>query len=124
MTNVKPIPTINGFTLPLVTAVLLLRVNDPNLLEPAFRNKTWLNILSLLIVGLTAFLGLHNLWLAAGKLFPMILEQFALNSRVMINLGVSLLVILELGWKLKVGFRNQVSGFWPFTQEAFLTPET
>lgn len=106
LTDVKPIPAIiaaqaiNGFILPLVAIFLLLRINDPNLLEPAYRNKAWLNIAGLAIVGLTVFLGLHNLWLALAKVFPALQGQFDLDTRLMFNVGFALMMVIGLGASL------------------------
>lgn len=66
ISNLKPIPVIilaqaiNGFLLPFVAVFLLLIVNDKKLMTPESRNKQWLNALTLLIVGVTIFLGLNN----------------------------------------------------------------
>ncbi|WP_077921925.1 Nramp family divalent metal transporter [Spirosoma sp. 209] len=68
--GVKPIPVIilaqaaNGLLLPLVTVFLLLAVNNKTLLPAQYRNRPWQNVAMLLVVVLTAFLGLRNVWLA------------------------------------------------------------
>lgn len=68
--GVKPIPVIilaqaaNGLLLPLVTVFLLLAVNNKTLLPAQYRNRPWQNVVMLLVVALTAFLGLRNVWLA------------------------------------------------------------
>ena len=68
--GVKPVPIIilaqaaNGLLLPIVTIFLLIAVNNKTLLPAPYRNRLWQNIALLLVVGVTAFLGLRNLWLA------------------------------------------------------------
>jgi manganese transport protein len=64
--GVKPVPVIvlaqaaNGLLLPVVTVFLLLAVNK---LPVAYRNSLWQNLAMGLVVAVTAFLGLRNLWL-------------------------------------------------------------
>ncbi|QKZ14207.1 Nramp family divalent metal transporter [Spirosoma sp. KUDC1026] len=71
--NVKPVPVIvlaqaaNGLLLPLVTVFLLIAVNNRALLPAEYQNRFWQNAILVLIVGVTAFLGLRNLWLALGS---------------------------------------------------------
>lgn len=68
--GVKPVPVIilaqaaNGLLLPIVTLFLFMAVNNKTLLPVAARNRLWQNIAMLIIVGVTAFLGLRNVWLA------------------------------------------------------------
>lgn len=68
--NVKPVPVIilaqavNGVLLPFVTIFLLLAVNTPGVLSETYRNSLWQNGLMVLVVMVTAFLGLRNLALA------------------------------------------------------------
>lgn len=73
LTDVKPIPAIiaaqavNGIILPLVASFLLLAVNDAQMLPKQYHNPQWLNLATLLVVGITVFLGLNNLWAATQK---------------------------------------------------------
>lgn len=105
LTDVKPVPAIiaaqalNGLILPLVAVFLLRAVNDADILPLAYRNPPWLNLLSLLIVGATIFLGLNNVWSASGKVVAS-LAEVALSTKLAINLGVSALFILWMFWKL------------------------
>jgi manganese transport protein len=75
LTDVKPIPAIiaaqavNGIILPLVAVFLLLAVNNAQILTAPYRNPRWLNILSVLIVAVTIFLGLRNVWLVGSNLW-------------------------------------------------------
>lgn len=68
--NVKPVPVIvlaqvvNGLLLPIVTVFLLIAVNDRTLIPVQYRNNRWQNSALLLVVCVTAFLGLRNIWLA------------------------------------------------------------
>ena len=68
MLNVRPIPVIimaqalNGLLLPMMTIFLLFAANDRALLGK-FANGVLTNILTLVIVGITIFLGLHNILL-------------------------------------------------------------
>ena len=68
--NVKPVPVIvlaqatNGLLLPVVTVFLLVAVNNKTLLPATYRNTWWQNAFLVLVVCVTAFLGLRNVWLA------------------------------------------------------------
>lgn len=68
--GVKPVPIIvlaqaaNGLLLPIVTIFLLIAVNNKTFLPAPYRNRLWQNVALLLVVGVTTFLGLRNLWLA------------------------------------------------------------
>ncbi|MCY7360346.1 MAG: Nramp family divalent metal transporter [Rudanella sp.] len=67
--GVKPVPVIilaqaaNGLLLPIVTVFLLLAVNNRRLVPNAYRNSLWQNLAMGLVVAVTAFLGLRNVWL-------------------------------------------------------------
>lgn len=67
--EVKPVPVIilaqaaNGLLLPVVAVFLLLAVNNRKLLPDGYRNTIWQNVAMGLVVAVTAFLGLRNLWL-------------------------------------------------------------
>ena len=68
--NAKPVPVIvlaqviNGLLLPVVTVFLLIAVNNKTLIPAQYRNNRWQNVALLLVVCVTAFLGLRNIWLA------------------------------------------------------------
>ncbi len=74
--DVQPIPVIilaqalNGLLLPIVATFLLLTVNDRHLFAENYRNGWISNILLLVIVGGTYFLGLYNVLKAIARLFP------------------------------------------------------
>lgn len=67
--GVKPVPVIvlaqaaNGLLLPVVAVFLLLAVNNRKLLSNDYCNTLWQNVAMTVIVAVTAFLGLRNLWL-------------------------------------------------------------
>lgn len=98
--DVQPIPVIiaaqavNGFILPLVAIFLLRAVNDRSLLPPEAVNGKLLNALTLVVVAVAILLGLHNVWLAAGRVFPVVLTVVALPVRVLINALLAVLVLI------------------------------
>lgn len=65
--EVKPIPVIilaqaiNGLLLPLIAIFIILIINDEKYIPCAYRNSKLLNVILLLVVGVTTFLGLNNL---------------------------------------------------------------
>jgi Mn2+/Fe2+ NRAMP family transporter len=68
--GVKPVPVIilaqaaNGLLLPVVTIFLLIGVNNKTILATPYRNRPWQNMAMGIVVLVTAFLGLRNVWLA------------------------------------------------------------
>lgn len=68
--GVKPVPVIvlaqavNGLLLPIVAVFLLVAINNKTMLPAPYRNRPWQNAAMLLVVGVTAFLGLWNVYLA------------------------------------------------------------
>lgn len=68
--GIKPIPVIvlaqaaNGLLLPVVTVFLFIAINKKTIIPEAYRNRMWQNALMLIIVSVTAFLGLRNVWQA------------------------------------------------------------
>ncbi|MEL7251880.1 MAG: Nramp family divalent metal transporter [Bacteroidota bacterium] len=105
LTDIQPIPAIivaqaiNGVILPLAAVALLLAVNNHNIMPEGFRNPAWLNILGIIIVAITVFLGLHNIWLAVGKVFPAVAEVTQ-EIRFTINIIGAIILALVLGWKI------------------------
>jgi manganese transport protein len=67
ISGVKPIPVIllvqalNGLVLPLLTAFLVLMINDPQIVPVPFRPTRYYNGLLMLIFGSILFMGLHSL---------------------------------------------------------------
>lgn len=102
--DVKPIPAIimaqaiNGVLLPIIAIFLLLTVNDKQLLPAEYVNSPTLNLITLCIVGVTCFLGLHNVWKALEKIFSG-MEGLG-NMSFWVNGGLSLLILLWLGLKI------------------------
>jgi len=101
--DVQPIPVIilaqaiNGILLPVVTVFLILAVNDRDLMPAEYTNSRFNNLLMLLIVGVTCFLGLNNIWKAIGRIFPFMGAWEGVSYALM---GVSALVLFALGWRL------------------------
>jgi manganese transport protein len=66
MAEFKPIPVIilaqaiNGLLLPLIAIFIVLIINDEKFIPSQYRNSLFFNIILLLVVGLTTFLGLNN----------------------------------------------------------------
>ncbi len=67
VSGVKPIPVIlmvqalNGLVLPLLTAFLILLINDPAIIPPQNRHPKYYNIILLLIFGAVLLMGLHSI---------------------------------------------------------------
>lgn len=104
VTGVKPIPIIilaqalNGLLLPFVAAFLLLIVNDQKVMPAEFKNSTGLNILSLLVVGVSIFLGLNQVLKASFSALSLPLPE--LSTSVSVLLGLSLLITAYLAYKI------------------------
>lgn len=102
--EVKPIPAIimaqaiNGALLPVIAIFLLLTANDKQLLSAQFANGLGLNIITLLIVGITCFLGLHNVWKALEKVFAGMGDLGSLSFWV--NGGLSILILLAVATRI------------------------
>ncbi|MFT4761543.1 MAG: manganese transport protein [Paraglaciecola sp.] len=101
ISGIKPVPAIilaqaiNGALLPIVAIFLILVVNDEQVLPKKYLNSHFLNILMLLIVGITGFLGMTNFLKALSNLFnPLQTIQFELA------LGAAILLIAGLSWKI------------------------
>lgn len=102
--EVKPIPAIimaqaiNGALLPIIAIFLLLTANDKQLLSAQFANGLGLNIITLLIVGITCFLGLHNVWKALEKVFAGMSDLG--NLGFWFNGGLSVLILLSVATRI------------------------
>lgn len=102
MLHVRPIPVIimaqalNGLLLPFMTTFLLFAANDKSLLGE-YANGWKANLFTLLIVGVTTMLGLHNIRLALDSVFHI----FSEGSMLPIYLVGS----LALGITFWIGFR-------------------
>lgn len=104
ISDIKPIPAIilaqaiNGVLLPVVAIFLLLAVNDKNLLGAEHVNSKIANLLMLLIVGLSSFLGITNVLKALAKALPLI--QINTDLSFQISSVISLLILVWLGRKV------------------------
>ena len=109
ISNLEPIPVIilaqaiNGFLLPFVAVFLLLIVNDKKLMTPETLNKTWLNVMTLLIVLVTIFLGLNNVAKAIIQTFIPELEHR--NYLILIGL-LALSITIWVGNKIMLQRKN------------------
>lgn len=100
VSDVKPIPAIilaqaiNGALLPIIAIFLMLAVNDKKLLSEKYVNSRLTNVMMLLIVGVTSFLGVNNFMKAIFSTFsvtnPNLGGQIAVSitSILMIWLGL------------------------------------
>ncbi len=67
VSGVKPIPIIilaqalNGLLLPLITVFIVLIINDKKFIPHQHQNTFFMNVVLLLVVGITTFLGLNNI---------------------------------------------------------------
>ncbi len=106
--NVRPIPAIilaqaiNGVLLPIVAIFLILAVNDRRLLPEKFINKIVSNVAMLLIVGITCYLGLTNIWRAAENILPILKENHLFIQ--WLNLFLSIAIMAWVGFLV---FRKQ-----------------
>jgi manganese transport protein len=105
--DVQPIPAIilaqaiNGLLLPIITAFLYMAVNDRALLGEQYANKPMANLLMLLIVGITCFLGLNNVWKAIDRSLQLEMGQ---STAVLWSLGVlSVVLVVALGTRVRRG---------------------
>jgi Mn2+/Fe2+ NRAMP family transporter len=96
LTDVRPVPAIiaaqavNGVILPLVAVFLLLAINERSVMRPGFTNPGWLNAVGVVIVAVTVFLGLHNSWLALGKIWPGLSPEADLPVSALLAAAVAL----------------------------------
>jgi len=74
-------------------------VNNKAVLKEEYRNSVALNIFSLLIVGITVFLGVNNIQLALGKLDLSIFDSTEFQ-RYGVNIIVAFSIMLLLGNKI------------------------
>lgn len=99
MLDVKPIPVIimaqalNGLLLPMMTIFLLFAANDFALLGK-YANGTTANVLTLGIVGITIFLGLHNILLAVNNVAKVFTPEALWPLGI--NIGITLLIVILL----------------------------
>lgn len=108
----KPIPAIiaaqaiNGVLLPIVAIFLILAVNDSTLIPKAFLNSNLSNLIMILLVTVSCFLGINNIFSALGKT----VEVFKMSSAMQFNL-VSILTLLIMFWLVFKLFISQKRTF-------------
>ena len=101
VSGIKPIPVIilaqaiNGALLPIVAVFLILMVNDKSILSKKHLNTSLLNVVSLLIVGITGFLGMNNMLKAIANAVPAVS-----NWQMEGALAVAFAVTIGLGIKI------------------------
>lgn len=100
--DVQPIPAIimaqviNGILLPIIGLFLFAAANDRDLLGEAYANRSMANLLMLLIVGITCFLGLNNIWKALNRTFRW---EWSNHPTALWLLGLtSLLLVVGTAW--------------------------
>ncbi len=103
LSGIKPIPAIilaqaiNGFLLPIVVVFLLLVVNDETLLPKDYLNNTFSNLILLLLVGLSSFLGFQNVLKASSTGIGQVIDPFLLIS---VSSLLALVLTLILTWEI------------------------
>ncbi len=104
LTNIQPIPAIiaaqaiNGVLLPIVAIFLILTVNDKGLLPKEFLNKSWINLLMLLVLLVCCFLGINNVLKALQRVG--VWADLAANTAYLIVSGLTVLVVLLVGFQI------------------------
>jgi Mn2+/Fe2+ NRAMP family transporter len=100
ISGVKPIPMIilaqalNGLLLPIITIFVVLIINDNAFIQPPYRNSIFANLILLVVVGLTTFLGLNNLEKATRTVLSL---PFSSELTLWAIAGLSVLVVGVLG---------------------------
>ncbi|MFK8009139.1 MAG: Nramp family divalent metal transporter [Saprospiraceae bacterium] len=95
----KPIPAIiaaqaiNGILLPIVAIFLILAVNDSSLIPKEYLNSNLSNLIMILLVAVSCFLGINNIFSALGET----IEAFKMSSEIQFSL-VSTLALLVMCW--------------------------
>lgn len=100
ISGVRPIPVIlvvqalNGLVLPLLTAFLILLINDRILIPPAYRPSVFYNGILLLIFAMVLLMGVHSIDASVASWFEVARLQYSVKA------GVALMVTLYLGYVL------------------------
>jgi len=101
--DIQPIPAIilaqaiNGALLPIITIFLILIVNDKSLLPDGYTNSFLTNILMLIVVGVSCFLGVYNIIKAIARAIGSNFESMPFME---ISLSVSIFITLILTWRV------------------------
>jgi len=104
LSEIKPIPIIilaqavNGVLLPLIVSFLILAVNDEQLLGREYINTKFSNVIMLVLVALSIFLGINNILKAIFKTIPM-LKMNDWNSLLLVTV-LSLLIVSWIASKI------------------------
>jgi len=102
MLNLKPIPVIilaqaiNGFLLPLIAYFLIILVNDPKLLGHHLLNSALTNLIMYLVVGVSTFIGLINLF----KVFYLLFDKEFDANNIEISI-ISIFTLALIGFTIK-----------------------
>ena len=106
LTDIKPIPAIilaqaiNGALLPVITIFLILVVNDKNLLPERYLNSRFSNIVMLLLVSFTCFLGFNNIFKAIGKAVPNAAQILTNDTIVWLSVTGAVVTTIWLSWRI------------------------
>ncbi len=109
ISGIKPIPVIlavqalNGLVLPLLTAYLILLINDPVIVPAGHRHSIMYNLVLVIIFGSVLFMGLNNI----DKSVSAWLELSSGHFDVMVVLTIALSVFL--GFRILKPARPEVS---------------
>lgn len=93
------VQVLNGLILLLVVVFLMKVVNDVCILLVVYQNLIWLNIFSVLIVGIIIFLGFNNIWVVMVKVSVVVVEVL-FNICLWINVGVSVVLSIWMLWSM------------------------
>jgi Mn2+/Fe2+ NRAMP family transporter len=97
--DIKPIPLIifaqalNGLLLPLMTTLLYFLLNDPSLMGSRWINNKLNNVLFMLVVAITCWIGLYNVTQAYLKIF-----DSPSNFSNLQSMSISLFTVIYIGW--------------------------
>lgn len=110
LTDIKPIPAIiaaqalNGLLLPIIAVFLVLTMNDEALLGKQYVNSFLTNILMLIVLLVSCFLGFNNVFKAFQKILPD--DSISTTLAQTLSLVLSVVVILFVGIQI---FRKKVN---------------
>jgi Mn2+/Fe2+ NRAMP family transporter len=103
VSGIKPIPVIlavqalNGLVLPLLTAYLILLINDPLIIPKEHRHSLFYNVVLMIIFSSVLFMGLNNIdksistWLhlSSGHFLWMVMTTLAVTGYLFFRLFIS-----------------------------------
>jgi len=97
---------INGALLPIVAIFLILAVNDSSLIPKEYLNSNLSNIVMILLVTVSCFLGINNIFSAMGKT----VEVLKMNPSFQFNIVFALTLII-MSWLIFKIFIKKKSSF-------------